>query len=123
MDPRSRALEMLAESKPVPDVAEATGLDVETLRGWLRGDAEFVAEINQARAERLRQLRAGVSRLASEATDVLGELLRSPETPPAVRLRVAMAVLAYQGADKPEPIGPADPSGIRVSMAIGKMFG
>lgn len=92
---------MLAKSEPVPDVAEATGLDVETIRGWLREDAEFVAEINQARSERLRQLRAGVSRLASEAADVLGELLRSPETPPTVRLRVAMAVLGYSDAKQP----------------------
>lgn len=94
-------MELLAKSEPVPDVAEATGLDVETIRGWLREDAEFVAEINQARSERLRQLRAGVSRLASEAADVLGELLRSPETPPTVRLRVAMAVLGYSDAKQP----------------------
>ena len=47
--------------------------------------------------------------LATAAVRTLRELVESPATPPAVRLRAALAVLASVGA---EAIGPTDPADV-----------
>jgi hypothetical protein len=47
------------------------------------------------------------------AVAALRELVESAETPAAIRLRAALAVLSAVGADGPELIGSTDPAEIR----------
>ena len=73
---------------------------------------EFVAELNRARAEQRESIRAEMRGLATAAVQTVRELIESPETPPAVRLRAALAVL--QSVES-EPLGPTDAADIESS--------
>jgi hypothetical protein len=97
------------------DVAAADSLAPTAVRAWLRGDAESVARLNQAKAEQTERLRAQVQELAGQAVATLRELVTNADTPPAIRLRAALAVLAASDALKLEPVGPLTAGGVRAT--------
>jgi hypothetical protein len=78
----------------------------------MKTDAYFVAELNRAREERADALRAQFSELAAEASNVVSDLLRSEDTPAAVRLKAALCVLRAVGALGSRAIGLTDPDAI-----------
>src|SRR4051794_29723027 len=90
---QAKAVDAIASGADVAGASEAAGVERETLRDWLDGDAEFIASLNRAKVERGDRLRSEVRGLASEAVATLRELVSGPETPPAVRLRAALAIL------------------------------
>ena len=73
----------------------------------------FVAELNRARTEARGAIRAELQRVATSAIAALRELVESDDTPAAIGLRAALAVLSAVGADSPELIGSTDPAEIR----------
>lgn len=119
---QAQAIDALSIVADVPKAAAVAGVDPDTLRGWLSRDAEFIAGLNLAKAERVERLRSEVRELASVALSTLRELLSAPETSPAVRLRAAMAVLAAADATTPETIGPTDAADIRRELSRRDLF-
>ena len=73
------------------------GVDRTTFYLWMRRDADFVAELNRAQKERETAMRAQLDGLADAALEALQEML-DPDTPPAVRLKAALEILARTGA-------------------------
>jgi hypothetical protein len=72
---------------------EPAGYEPEAVAEWLRGDPEFIAELNRVRSYRAKRLRADVRSLASDAMATLRELVSSPDVLPSVRLRASLAIL------------------------------
>jgi hypothetical protein len=83
---------------------------------WLRGDPEFIAELNRVRSYRAERLRADVRSLASDAVATLRELVSGSDVPPAVRLRASLAILQAADAMKAETIGFTSARGVKASM-------
>lgn len=96
--------------------AELAGCDPEAVAEWLRGDAEFIAELNRVRSYRAERLRADVRSLASDAMATLRELISRPDVPPSVRLRASLAILEAADAMKAETIGSTSARGVKASM-------
>jgi hypothetical protein len=86
------------------------------VREWLDDDVAFLAGMNRAKKERADRLRAEVRTLATDAVAALRKLLTGPEVPPAVRLRVALAILATAGAMEPEKVGPTSAGGVASAL-------
>jgi hypothetical protein len=97
----------------IDTAAGTAGVETETLRTWWDDDAEFIASMNRAKQERSNRLRAEVQALATEAVAALRELVASPDTPPALRLRAALAILGASDAMKPETVGSTSPEVVR----------
>jgi AcrR family transcriptional regulator len=104
-----RAVAALAGGATIVNAAAAAGVSRPTVYAWFQNNAEFTAELNRARAEQREAIRTELRGLATAAVGTVRELIESPETPPAVRLRASLAVLQAVGA---EPIGPTDPADI-----------
>lgn len=85
------AILALARGLPKTDAASDAGVDLRTIFRWLEKD-EFRAAVTR---ERGRLLERAVGRLADQAAaaDVLGELAANADTPPAVRVSAARALL------------------------------
>jgi hypothetical protein len=113
---RLRAVDALVAGAALPDAAAAAGVEVETLRAWSRDDAPFIARLNRAKVEQAERLRAEVRALAAQAAATLRELLTTPDAPPAVRLRAALAVLGGIDALAPEKIGPQSANGVEAAL-------
>jgi hypothetical protein len=90
--------------------------DSETAAKWLRGDHEFIAELNRAKSFRRERLRADVRSLASDAMATLRELVSGPDVPPSVRLWASLAILQAAGALKIEEIGPTSAEGVEAGL-------
>ena len=75
-----------------------------------------MAELNRAKLEQLEVLHAELRSLAGEATRTLRTLLTTPETPPAIRLRAAIAVIQSVGGMEQEKIGPTDAWRVELGM-------
>jgi hypothetical protein len=103
-----RAVAALAGGATITAAAEAAGVSRQTLYAWLVGAPGFVAELNRARAEARDAIRREVRALATSAVATMRWLIESPDSPPAIRLRAAQAVLTAVGADRPEVIGSTD---------------
>jgi hypothetical protein len=105
------ALAALSGGSSVTDAARAAGVDRSTVYRWIDRSPEFVAELNRYRQEQRDALRHELRGLAADAIKAMRDLLGS-DTPPAIRLRAALAVLEAVGADSPEPIGPLHPEDV-----------
>ncbi|MCW5982393.1 MAG: SEC-C domain-containing protein [Bryobacteraceae bacterium] len=83
----------LAEGKTVSAAARDAGLHRTTVHHWLRTLPEFTRSVEQARADYKNQLADELTELASAALATLRGLLEDSQTPPAVRLKTALAIL------------------------------
>jgi hypothetical protein len=99
-----RAITALVAGATMQAAADAAGVDRTTLWRWMREDAAFIAEYNQARADQRDAVQAELRSLATDALAVVRGMLQDDEAPPALRLRAAMAVLDVAAADKPGPM-------------------
>jgi hypothetical protein len=95
---------------------ELAGCEPEAVAEWLRGDPEFIAELNRVRSYRVERLRSDVRSLASDAMATLRELISGPDVPPAVRLKACLAVLQAADAISPEQIGRMTARGIQAQL-------
>jgi hypothetical protein len=114
---RDKSVEAIASGADLAAASDAAGVDRETLRGWLDGDAEFIASLNRAKLERVDRLRSEVRGLASEAVATLRTLISGPEIPPPVRLRAALAILEVADAMRVEEIGSTCAAEIRGELS------
>jgi hypothetical protein len=83
----------LARGRSVTAAAVEAGLHRSTIHHWLRHEPAFKTAIQQAHTEYAVTLNDGMRDLAALALETLHNLLADPETPPAIRLKAALAVL------------------------------
>ena len=90
---QARVVVALAQGLSVTAAAREAGVHRDTIYQWLRNQPEFETAVENARAEYVAILADGVRDLAARALETLKELLDDPHTPPAVRLKTALAIL------------------------------
>jgi hypothetical protein len=101
---QSLAVAALAGGQTTTGAARVAGVSRQTVHSW-RELAAFKAELNTLRAESIESARGGLLALADRAVKALGEMLDSPTTPPAIRLRTIELVLTNT---MNETTGPTD---------------
>lgn len=98
---QARAVALLAQGYSITHAAADVGVHRTTIHGWLRSVASFQAALKEARKEFAEQLRDDLRDLSDAALDTLRALLAAEDTPPAVRLKAALAVLERPGFPDP----------------------
>ena len=87
----------LAEGRSVTRTAAAVGIHRSTIHNWMRTSKEFRDAVNQARDHFFECVNEQLNELSAAALDTLRQILTSPDTPPALRLQAALAVLQRPG--------------------------
>jgi transposase-like protein len=82
----------LLSQKNYEDVAHVAGIDLKTLKRWLRMP-EFRSEYGRARWEVVDQAYARAQQNSGAATTVLLRLMADPSTPASSRIRAALGIL------------------------------
>jgi hypothetical protein len=89
---QAQVIAALAQGRTVTAAAQDAGLHRNTIYNWLHEPA-FKTAADEAQREYVAILSDGMRDLAARAVETLRNLLDDPNTPPAVRLRTALAVL------------------------------
>ncbi len=97
-------LALLAEGNSITQAAEAVGIHRNTVRNWRRCVPAFAREMEFAVREQALVWHEQATELAPKAALELEKLLTSPETPPAVRLRAALAILKIASQPATQPL-------------------
>jgi uncharacterized protein YchJ len=90
---QAQFVDALASGASISAAARQAGVHRTTVHHWVRNSAEFKTAAENARAEYAEALRDEMRDLSSTALRILRTLLEAEDTPPAVRLRAALAVL------------------------------
>ncbi|MFN3324964.1 MAG: SEC-C metal-binding domain-containing protein [Bryobacteraceae bacterium] len=88
-----RAVHALAAGATVTAAAEAAEVHRDTIYEWRRSKPAFAQAVIQAKSACEARLHDQLATLAQLAVATLQQLLEDPDTPPAIRLRAALAVL------------------------------
>jgi transposase-like protein len=83
----------LAQGHTVTRAATAAGIHRTTIHNWVRDSTEFHTALEEARRQFTASVADQLNELSAVALRTLRALLESPDTPPAIRLRAALAVL------------------------------
>ena len=89
---QAQVIAALAQGRTVTAAAQDAGLHRNTIYNWFH-DPAFQTAADEAQREYTAILSDGMRDLAALAVETLRSLLEDPKTPPAVRLRTALAVL------------------------------
>ena len=103
---QAQVIEALAQGQTVSAAAEKAGVHRTTIHHWIRTEPQFQAAVRIAQAEYSAELNDGIRELAARALLTLHDLLQDPTTPPAVRLKTALAILQRPHARTPAGICP-----------------
>jgi transposase-like protein len=90
---QAQAVDALAEGATVTGAATAAGIHRSTVYQWLRTHQDFEHAVQQARSAYRTALNGPLSELTRTAFATLRALLENPQTPPAIRAKVALAIL------------------------------
>jgi len=88
---REAAIAALLTEKNHAEAARATGIDLKTLKRWLRLP-EFIEEYRRARWEVVEQGYARARQNTPVAASVLLKLMVDPATPASARIRAALGI-------------------------------
>jgi hypothetical protein len=99
--------------------AHAAGVGRATIYRWRDENPQFVAVLNQLRAELAESVLAEVRAMGPRAVQVLKQLMVGRRVPAAVRLRAALEVL---DALRDQRVGPADEEQARRSITQRKLL-
>ena len=91
---KAKAVELLAQGLSPAEVADKIGVSDRTVRRWVRRP-EVAEALRELQREALHGIARRLRALAQHATDALGHVLKSEDTPPAVRVSSARAVLEF----------------------------
>ena len=97
-------LALLAEGNSITQAADAVSIHRNTVLNWRRSVSAFAREMEFAVREQALVWHEQATQLAPVAAVELEKLLTSPETPPAVRLRAALAILKIASEPKIQPL-------------------
>jgi transposase-like protein len=89
-----QVVEALTEGATVSCAARRAGIHRTTIHHWLRTNAAFKEAAQNAQVEYIAELTDDMRELSSLALKTLRNLLERQDTPPAVQLRAALAVLS-----------------------------
>ena len=98
---QAQVIEALAQGQTVSAAAEKAGVHRTTIHHWIRTEPQFKAAVRIAQAEYSAELNDGIRELAARALLTLHDLLQDISTPPAVRLKTALAILQRPHAPNP----------------------
>ena len=120
---QAQVIAALAQGRTVTAAAQEAGLHRNTIYNWL-DDPAFKTVADEAQREYVANLSDGMRDLAALALETLRTLLEDPKTPPAVRLKTALAILQrphfpQQGWHLPERI--EDPRARQVVDTLAEM--
>jgi len=106
---QAQVIEALAQGQTVSAAAEKAGVHRTTIHHWIRTEPQFQAAVRIAQTEYSAELNDGIRELAARALLTLHDLLQNPTTPPALRLKTALAILQRPHAPNtgwhlPDPI-------------------
>ncbi len=90
---QAQVVQALAAGRSVSAAARGAQLHRSTIHNWLKDQPAFAAAVKTARESYRLELGDDLLDLAGDALQTLRSLISSPDTPPAVRLRAALAVL------------------------------
>ena len=90
---QAQVIAALAQGRTITDAARDASLHRTTIHHWFRTEPTFNTAFQEAQREYIETLQDGMRDLAARAVETLRNLLDGPNTPPAVRLRTALAVL------------------------------
>jgi hypothetical protein len=90
---QAQVVAALAQGRTATDAARDAGIHRTTIHHWFRTEPVFKSSFQEAQREYIETLQDGMRDLAARAVETLRNLLEDPKTPPAVRLRTALAVL------------------------------
>ncbi len=83
----------LAQGHTITAAAHAAGVHRTTVHHWLRHEPAFQAEVVNARSQYFATLGDEMRELTALALKTIRTLLDDPDTPPAIRLKAALAAL------------------------------
>ncbi len=98
---QAQVIEALAQGQTVSAAAEKAGVHRTTIHHWIRNEPQFKAAVRTAQSEYAAELNDGLRELAVRAVLALHDLLQDISTPPAVRLKTALAILQRPHAPNP----------------------
>ena len=98
---QAQVIEALAQGQTVSAAAEKAGVHRTTIHHWIRNEPHFKAAVRTAQSEYAAELNDGLRELAVRAVLALHDLLQDISTPPAVRLKTALAILQRPHAPNP----------------------
>jgi AcrR family transcriptional regulator len=90
---QARVIAALAQGRTITDAARDVGIHRTTIHHWFRTEPIFETAVQEAQREYVETLQDGMRDLAARDVETLRNLLDDPKTPPAVRLRTALAIL------------------------------
>ena len=90
---QAQVIASLAQGRTITDAARDADLHRTTIHHWFRTEPAFKTAFEAAQREYVETLHDGMRDLAARAVETLRSLLDDPKTPPAVRLRTALAIL------------------------------
>lgn len=90
---KDRALEALLTCRTLREVSEVSGVPARTLYHWLHDDSDFREAYSDLRQQGLREIADKAGAKASEALDILAEIMRDTEQRGSVRVSAAKAIL------------------------------
>ena len=90
---QAQVVTALAQGLSVTAAARQAGVHRDTIYDWLNKQPEFESFVESARSEYVAVLADGMRDLATRALETLRDLLDDRETPAAVRLKTALAIL------------------------------
>jgi len=91
---KAKAVQLLAQGLSPVEVADKVGVSDRTVRRWVKRP-EVAAALRELQQEALHGSARRLRALAQHATDALGHVLKSPHTPPAVRVSSARVILEF----------------------------
>jgi hypothetical protein len=112
---QSLAIAALVGGSTVTEAAKKAGVSRETVSRWVHRNPEFIAELQNARAEMAAQIRCALEALGKRSVAVLQEGLENASIP-GTRLRTACAVLKLLGADRADTISPTTVEEVRLRL-------
>jgi|HubBroStandDraft_6_1064221.scaffolds.fasta_scaffold1532981_1 Homeodomain-like domain len=123
---QAQVVHALSQGVTITAAAQAAGLHRATIHNWLKTLPAFETAVNEARADYVLTLRDDLKSMSCLALSTLRGLLETNDTPAAVRLRAALAVLhrpefPVPGWRLPEATGSADQEKFMQNFALIEM--
>jgi len=122
-DVQMHAAALIAQGRPVADVAQTLAIPPGELADW-RALPAFIAAVNTEIADARESTRQRLRALAGDALGVVEAALREETTPAKIRLDLALKVLGLVGAGAlaQGPIGSTDPEAVEAEQRSDRMF-
>lgn len=111
---QQQLIQALSSGLTITAAAAAAGLHRTTVHHWCRTIPEFRNAVDCARQARIDSFRDQMNELAAPAIAVLNSVIRSESAPPALRVRIALAILKF--VTTPEKV--VIPKGVDTEMAL-----